>query len=234
MGERLELEGHTSRSFDAELSVLQLRVIEAGSAAARLVAEAASAYVRWDGELARQVVEARERVAAAVQAIEDDSLSLIARRQPVAADLRAIRALSRIAWECERAASAAARVAVAVVGQPGVAAQRPGPATARDVRQIAWLAHEMLEQALRALDRLDPQQAGVVVGRDAELDREFAAGLRRLISRAMEDSRLISVALDSAFVLKSFERIGDHARNVSSLVIGLSPPARQARHVDRG
>jgi phosphate transport system protein len=234
MGEGLELEGHTSRSFDAELSALQLRVVEAGSAAARLVAEAARAYVHWDGELAREVVVAREHVEASVQSIEDESLSLIARRQPVAADLRAIRALSRIAWECERAASAAARVGVAVVGQSGAVAQRPGPATARDVRQIARLAHEMLEQALHALDRLDPQEAAVVVGRDAELDREFAAGLRRLISRAMEDSRLISVALDSAFVLKSFERVGDHARNVSALVLGLSPPERQARHVDRG
>jgi phosphate transport system protein len=222
MGGVPEIEGHTSRSFDAEMSALQLRVVEAGALAAHLVFEAAQAYVGWDAHRARDVVAGRELVESSVQAIEDDSLVLIARRQPVASDLRAIRALSRIAWECERAASAAARVGVAVVGQSGSAAQRPGPATARDARQIAKLAHELLERALRALDRLDPAEAGAVIVRDAELDAEFAAGLRRLISRAMEDSRLISVALDSAFVLKSFERIGDHARNVAALVRGLA------------
>ncbi len=229
MGVGLEIDGHTSRSFDAEMSALQLRVVEAGCLAAHLVSEAANAYVDWDPGRAREVVTGRERVESAVQAIEDDSLVLIARRQPVATDLRAIRAMSRIAWECERAASAAARVGVVVVGQAGVAAHRPGPATARDVRQIARLAHEMLARALQALDRLDPREAEAVITRDAELDSEFSAGLRRLISRAMEDSRLISVALDSAFVLKSFERIGDHARNVGALVRGLTPAPQSGK-----
>lgn len=234
MGAGVELEGHTSRSFDAELSALQLRVVEAGAAAARLVADAARAYVGWEPELARTVVAARERIEAAVQAIEDDSLALIARRQPVATDLRAIRALSRIGWECERAASAASRVAVAVAGRGPATTAGPGLAMARDVRRIAGLAGDMLAAALRALDRLDPEQARLVLGQDAELDGEFAAGLRRLISRAMEDSRLISLALDSAFVLKSFERVGDHARNVAALVCGMAPVPDRAGVHDRG
>ena len=54
-----------------------------------------------------------------------------------------------------------------------------------------------------------------VITRDRELDAEYAAGLRRLLTRAMEDPRNFDVALEAAFVLKSLERIGDHARNLA-------------------
>jgi phosphate transport system protein len=57
-----------------------------------------------------------------------------------------------------------------------------------------------------------------VIARDKELDDEYAAGLRRLMTRAMEDPRQVSIALEAAFALKSLERIGDHARNLARQV----------------
>jgi len=75
---------------------------------------------------------------------------------------------------------------------------------------------------MMAFDALDADAATRVVQRDHELDEEYAAGLRRLLTRAMEDPRLLKGAVQSAFVLKSIERIGDHARNVAEQVIALA------------
>src|SRR5262249_46893092 len=91
----------------------------------------------------------------------------------------------------------------------------PGQATARDVRHLARLASSLLRLSLEAFDYLDYDKASEVITRDHDLDTEYSAGLRRLITRAMEDPRNFDVTIEAAFVLKSFERIGDHARNVA-------------------
>src|SRR5215475_14615456 len=95
---------------------------------------------------------------------------------------------------------------------------RPGPATSRDVRHLAQLAVSLLRSSLEAFDRLDPLLAMDVIDRDKELDIEYEAGLRRLMTRALEDPRQVSVALEAAFALKALERIGDHARNLARYV----------------
>ncbi len=74
-----------------------------------------------------------------------------------------------------------------------------------------------------------PTRRGSHRARSSELDAEYAAGLRRLLTRAMEDPRNFDVALEAAFVLKSLERIGDHARNLARHVqwIGQDAPQPQ-------
>ena len=133
--------------------------------------------------------------------------------------------MSKIVAELERAGDEAKKIALTVLGRSGRAGERPGPATARDARHLVRLAANMLRLALDALDRLDPQLARQVIALDAELDAEYANGMRRLLTRAMEDSRFFSIALEAAFVLKSLERIGDHARNVSRLVLTIAGDA---------
>jgi phosphate transport system protein len=76
----------------------------------------------------------------------------------------------------------------------------------------------LLRLSLEAFDRLETPLAAEVIARDRELDAEYAAGLRRLLTRAMEDPRHFDVALEAAFVLKALERIGDHARNLARYV----------------
>jgi Zn-dependent M28 family amino/carboxypeptidase len=69
-----------------------------------------------------------------------------------------------------------------------------------------------------------------VISRDADLDTEYSAGLRRLLTRAMEDARNVEVALEAAFVLKSLERIGDHGRNIARhVLLALGRPVAGSR-----
>lgn len=220
------IDGHISKAFDGALATMHVHVIEMGGLVLDQVREAADAYTDWKVESAERVIE-RERAVNAYDAnIDAEQFTLIARRQPVAADLRAIIAMSRSVAELERAGDEAKKIAWTVLRHGG----RPGNATARDARHLGKLAVSLLRLSLDSLDRVDAGLAAEVIARDEELDTEYAAGLRRLLTRAMEDPRHFDVTLEAAFVLKSLERIGDHARNLARHVqsIGREAPVEQA------
>ncbi len=205
------LEGHISKAFDGDLAALHVRVLEMGGLVLDQVREAAQAYVDWDARGAEFVIRRATSVSAYDERIYQDQLTLIARRQPVSRDLRAIFALVKSVAELDRAGAEARKIARTVLKRGG----RPPQATFADVRHLAHLATALLRESLEALDRIDGAAAAQVIARDADLDAEYAAGLRRLLTRAMENPHHLDVAMEAAFVLKSLERIGDHARIVA-------------------
>jgi phosphate transport system protein len=218
------LEGHIARSFDGDLNALHMRVIAMGGLVLDQVRQATQAYTSWDRPAAERVIEREPAVNAYSAQLEAEQLVLIARRQPVASDLKAILAISRAIAEIERSGEEAKKIARTVLRHGG----RPGIATARDARHLGRLAVDLLHLALQAFDRLDGDLAVEAIERDQELDEEYGAGLRRLLTRAMEDPRHFEVALDAAFVLKSLERIGDHARNIARHLLAIRPATEPA------
>ena len=208
------LEGHISKAFDGALATFHIRVVEMGGLVLDQVREAAAAHTDWQLKPAERVLEREHEVNEYNRLLNEEQLTLIARRQPVAGDLRAILAMTKVVAELERAGDEAKKIARTVIAQ----GSRPGPATSRDVRHLGQLAVSLLRTSLEAFDRLDASLALDVIARDKDLDAEYEAGLRRLMTRAMEDPRQVSVALEAAFALKSVERIGDHARNLARYV----------------
>jgi phosphate transport system protein len=218
------LEGHIARSFDGDLNALHVRVIEMGGLVLDQVSQATEAYTEWDELPAERVIEREAAVNGYLTRLDEEQLVLIARRQPVAGDLKAILAMSRAVAELERCGDEAKKIARTVLRHGG----RPGVATARDARHLGRLAVDLLHLALQAFDTLDSELAAEVIARDPELDEEYSAGLRRLLTRAMEDPRHFDVALDAAFVLKALERIGDHARNLARHLLWIRPNTEPA------
>jgi phosphate transport system protein len=218
------LEGHISKAFDGALATLHLRVIEMGGLVLSQAQEATHAYTEWDPGAALAVIQRERAVNQYNRSIDTEQLTLIARRAPVASDLRVVIAMSKIIAELERAGDEAKKIAKTVLSP----APRPGPATGRDVRHLGALAVALLRHALEGLDAFDPGLCEEVISRDKDLDAEYAAGLRRLLTRAMEDPRNVEVTLEAAFVLKALERIGDHARNIARhvLSVGAGCPPR--------
>lgn len=213
------LEGHISKAFDGDLAALHLRTLEMGGLVLDQVREAARAYTEWDALAAELVVDRVPAVAEYDASLDRDELTLIARRQPVSRDLRAILALAKCVAELHRAAAEARKIALTVLRQD----RPPALSTSADVRHLADLALSLLRRALEALDRIDREAAGRVMSSDEELDAEYAAGLRRLLSHAMEEPRHLEIAMDAAFVLKAFEHIGDNARNIARHVCSIVP-----------
>ncbi len=92
---------------------------------------------------------------------------------------------------------------------------KPGAATVREARSLGRVAVLMIRSAVEAFDRLDPAAAAVVIQQDQEMDSEYASALRRILTHAMEDPRRLQSTIEAAFIMRSLERIGDHARNIA-------------------
>ena len=213
------LEGHTAKAFDAALAELRLSVVSMGGLVIDQVATAVRALLESDSTQADVVLAREERVNEFERMIDREAFHLIARHQPMAGDLRMAKAVSRITVELERAGDESkkiARFAVRIAkGEP------PGPvsAVARDLRHMADLTVSMLRDAVRALDESDVEMARRVTARDSELDEEFAAALRQIMTLAMQDQRFLGATIDTVFALKGLERIGDHAKNIAEQVV---------------
>src|SRR5579871_1620631 len=122
------LEGHISKAFDGALAGLHIHIVEMGALVLDQVREAAHAYTDWHPASAARVLEREQAVDAYDARLDAEQLTLIARRQPVASDLRATIAMSKAVAELERAGDEARKIARTVVGH----VRRPGPATSRD------------------------------------------------------------------------------------------------------
>lgn len=210
-------EGHISRAFDGELGALQLHVVQMGTLVLAQVGHAMQAYTRWDAAAAQRVLDHEREVNAFEHDIDAEQFALLARRSPLAGDLRVVVAMSKCIAELERAGDEAKKIAATVMRHAG----RPGPATSQDAQHLGELAVSLLRLSLRALDAIDGEAAAQVIARDRELDAEYAQGLRRLLKRATEDAGNVEVTIEAAFVLKALERIGDHARNLARQVRGI-------------
>jgi phosphate transport system protein len=211
----LSLEGHTTRAFDGDLSALHLQAVAMGALVIEQVQLAVSSYSEWDRSQATLVLERERKINLYDVEIEESALQLIARRQPMAQDLRAVFAIDKIVTELERAADEAKKLALAVLAESETNGFRPGAAIVREARKLGRLAVLMIRAALEAFDRLDPAASAAVIRQDQEMDAEYAAALRRILTRALEDVRQTQSVIEAAFIMRSLERIGDHARNIA-------------------
>jgi phosphate transport system protein len=97
------------------------------------------------------------------------------------------------------------------------------------VRTVSRAAADMLHESLDAFARLDGKQALQIIAKDEEIDHEFRMIVRNMVTFMMEDPRTISAALDTLWVAKAIERIGDHAKNIAEYVIYVAE-GRDIRH----
>jgi phosphate transport system protein len=222
-------EPHTSSTVDQSISGLRLHVLEMGALVIDQVASAVRALLERDAELADLVLLREKRVDDYEQQLDSDSLTFIALQKPVANDLRLARAIVRISRELERAGDEAKKIARFARGLEEADAHDPVAGVARHLRHMADLSGAMLRNSVRAVDELDLHLASSVLARDAELDAEFAAALRQVMSYVLQDHRFLRPTIDTIFALKGLERIGDHATNIAEQVLYMLGEERAAR-----
>jgi len=208
-------EGHTVRRYDGELSQLRLALLEMGGLVLDQVARSVQALTTPDDDLARRVRQRDDEVNRRHERLDEEALRLIAIRQPVANDLRVIAAIMRAASDLERIGDEAKKIALYSVAIHAAGAGAPLKHFYHDVRKMAALSQAMLRGSIDAFDRLDVAAAADVAVRDVELDREFDLALRDLVTFVMEDRRFLSHTINTVYVIKCLERIGDHAKNIA-------------------
>lgn len=224
-------EGHTVKGYDVDLAGLRIKLLEMGGLVLDQVQRAVGALVTADESAARAVLAREDEVNRYDLTIDEDSIALIARRQPMGSDLRAIISIARAVSDLERVGDEAKKIAYAALGGDGKRNVKLAAQLARDARHMARFAVGMLRDALDSFDRMDAVRGVEVARRDAELNAEFQSAVRRLVTQVMEDPRRLAPVLDAVTVLKALEHVGDHAKNIARHVLYLVE-GRDVRHED--
>lgn len=214
-------DAHTAKQFDFMLANLRNLVLEMGGMVEEQLKNALRALDEEDLTTSREVI-ARDRIINGLQIkADEDSIALIALRQPVGSDLRMVMSLFNTANDLERIGDGAKKIARMTVQIFDNVSSPPSAILLRDVAPTAELALEMLNGCLDALARLDVEKALKIARGDDELDHEFQSALRRLITYMMEDSRVIGHAIHVVFIIKALERVGDHCKNIAEHIVYL-------------
>lgn len=211
------MDKHLFTQFDTDLEAIARKVLEMGGLVESQLERSIEGLTAFDAKIADAVMHREHRVDEMEVEIDADLVNLIARRTPVARDLRYAMAVSKIVTNLERAGDEAERIAKRSKHILEAAASHV--INFSEVKLAGELAGGLLRDALDAFARQDPSLATTIIQRDRLLDDEFRAFVRKLISYMMEDPRVISTALDFLFVAKAIERIGDHATNIAELVV---------------
>ena len=209
---------HTVKSYDKELDALERRIAEMGGIAEKMVIEAMDALANADTALAHEVVATDPRLDALQREIEDMAVMTIARRQPVAVDLRELIGAIRIAGDLERVGDLAKSIAKRAVK---VGSEARVPRAIIGLKHMNDVATELLKDVLDAYAQRDEERAREVWERDVDLDALEDSVFRDLLTHMMEDPRNISFCAHLLFSSKNIERIGDHATNIAETVVYL-------------
>lgn len=207
---------HISRQFDNELETIRSNVLAMGGLAEQQFSDALQALTRFDVSLAEQVMENEEKVNACEVSIDEECVTLLARRQPAAGDLRFVMAVIKTITDLERIGDEADKIARMTISL----AEKSGPRSYYiGINTMGVFVRAMVRDALNAFARMDSQEALATAGKEPESDEQYAAILRQLITYMMEDPRSISSVIDAVWVARALERIADHARNICEYVI---------------
>ncbi|PSM16222.1 MULTISPECIES: phosphate signaling complex protein PhoU [Nitratireductor] len=203
---------HIVTSFGEELEGVDRLIREMGDLAGTMVADATRALLSSDNPLAQRVVSDDAIMDAKQRELDDRAITLIARRQPMAQDLRAVIGAIRMAGDLERIGDLAKNIAKRV----GAVGQTTTPKSlSQSIESMAEMVHA---QASGIVDRYVARDAAALKSLragDEKIDIKYTAIFRELLTYMMEDPRNITACTHLLFCAKNLERIGDHATNIA-------------------
>jgi phosphate transport system protein len=206
---------HTLKAFDVDLEELSRMVAEMGGLAEKEIADSITALARRDLDLAQRVIALDPSVDALQRAIEEKAILTIARRQPMAVDLREIVGSLRVSNDLERIGDHAKNIAKRVLA---LDADIAFSQVIRGVEEMTKLVLAQVKQVLDAYANRDLAKALEVWRRDEEVDAVNNSLFRELLTYMMEDPRNITSCTHLLFCTQNIERMGDHATNIAETV----------------
>lgn len=202
---------HIMKAYDDDLASLQSMLSTMGGLAEEQLARSLEALTRRDTKLADRVILADDKIDAMERAVEEKSILTIAKRQPMARDLRHIMVAIRIATDLERIGDLAKNVA-----KRAHAISDPIPRRlTTGLQRMGQLAQAQLKRVLDSFAAADSEQALEVWRHDEDIDALYNSIFRELLTYMMEDPRMIGACTHLLFATKNIERIGDHATNIA-------------------
>jgi phosphate transport system protein len=206
---------HIVRSYDTDLQGLRQRIAEMGGIAEKMLVDSVSALARRDKSLAQTVIASDPRLDVLHREVEESAILTIARRQPLAVDLRETISAIRIAGDVERIGDLAKNIAKRALAIGG---EFQPHKIVVGLRHMNDLVMGQLKDVLDAYAQKDTVKALDVWQRDGAIDALYTSLFRELLTYMMEDPRNISFCTHLLFCAKNIERIGDHTTNIAETV----------------
>ncbi len=209
---------HIVRSYDAEFTELDRMTADMGGHAEKLLSDAFQALEKRDTALGELAAASDRQIDDLERRLQDRAIHMIAKRQPMANDLRHIMTVLKIAGDLERIGDLAKNMAKRGIALAGESHPRP---LMNGLKHMTELARRQLKDVLDALAANDPERAIAVWRGDERLDELYNSVFRELLTYMMEDPRNIGLCTHLLFAAKNLERIGDHTTNIAENIVYL-------------
>jgi phosphate transport system protein len=206
---------HTSREYEQELRRLRELILRMGAKVEEIIGSSIRALLERDTVLATRMIAFDRRINQMEVDIDELCLQLLARRQPVASDLRFITIALKLVTDLERIGDLGVNMCERVIELN----EEPPLKPYVDLPRMAEEAQGMLREALDAFVAGDPDRAQAVITRDKNVDAYYSQIFRELLTYMMEDTHNIYRATRLQSIAKYLERIGDHATNLAEMVV---------------
>lgn len=211
----MSLREHTNREYEGELRKLRDQLLRMGAKVEEIISGSIKALLERDSDLATRMISFDRRINQMEVDIDELCLSVLARRQPVASDLRFITMALKLVTDLERIGDLGVNISERVIELN----EEPPLKPYVDLPNMANEVQGMLREALDAFVAGDPERAQAVIERDTNIDAYYSQIFRELLTYMMEDAHNIFRATRLQSIAKYLERIGDHATNVAEMVV---------------
>jgi phosphate transport system protein len=214
--ETADLTHHISRRFNEDLERVRAQVLQMGGFVEQQLQKAVTALVEGDSRLGESVATEDFKVNGMEVSIDEECSRILATRSPTAGDLRVVVAIIKTITDLERIGDEGERIGYIASRLANM--ERPADKY-REVKHLGRQVAQMVHDCLDAFARMDAQAALRTAREDKQVDEEYEAIQRQCMTFMMEDPRQIRRALDVMWVVRSLERIGDHAKNICEYVV---------------
>ena len=212
----MEMNRHISGQYDLELQTLHKHFLDMAGLVESQLRDAWQSYLNKNIQIAQQVIEREQQVNQYEIDIDVRVPDVIARRQPIAGDMRNLIALAKSTTDLERIGDESKRIAKLAMNH------RPDsvvPAIHRNLLQLGELVHTNLQQALDAFARLDEPLALTVKSTDQDVDDLYNQIIDQCSEQLAQESTKVDEYLTTIWTVRALERIGDHAKNIGENVV---------------
>jgi len=205
---------HIVSAFTEELDRLSADILRMGGIVEKMIVDSCKAVLHNDLALAAEVIDRDPDVDRMEAELERQIVSLIARRQPMAHDLRSVFAALKVVGELERIGDLSKNIGKRALSLDTAVS----PAMRSGVARMAQPVSRQLHQVLNAYASANAAEAKAVWESDDEIDQHYNALFREMLTYMIEDPRSISDGAHMLFMAKNLERIGDHCTNIAEFV----------------
>jgi len=214
-------DGHTVQRYNFEMNHLHSLVIQIGGLVRDQLVNAALSLEKEDLDLAKAVIEKDAEINDLDVKASDEIVHLIAKRQPVARDLREILTVGSIVTDLERVGDEARKIAKLTISFYSDKQAAPNPQIVRDLMKMVDFVDAMLNRSVQAFDTQDLELALEVIQMDTELELDFKSALRNLSLFIQDNTESVEHAVETVLGLRAMERMGGHAKNIAGYVVFL-------------